>query len=58
MWRFDNCQVPRIETELPGPRARELLERDHAFVSPSYTRAYPLVVARGSHERLPQHTAE
>jgi 4-aminobutyrate aminotransferase len=48
MWRFDNCQVPRIETELPGPRARELLERDHAFVSPSYTRAYPLVVARGS----------
>jgi 4-aminobutyrate aminotransferase len=40
--------VPQIKTELPGPRAQELLERDHRFVSPSYTRIYPLVVARGS----------
>ncbi|HEV3257157.1 MAG TPA: acetyl ornithine aminotransferase family protein [Gemmataceae bacterium] len=48
MWEFDKCTVPRIETELPGPRAQVLLERDHKYVSPSYTRAYPLVVARGS----------
>jgi 4-aminobutyrate aminotransferase len=48
MWRYDNCQVPRIQTELPGPRAQALLERDHQFVSPSYTRIYPLVVERGS----------
>src|SRR5207245_3377673 len=48
MWQFDNCTVPRIQTELPGPRARVLLERDHRFVSPSYTRIYPLVVERGS----------
>jgi 4-aminobutyrate aminotransferase len=48
MWQFDNCTVPRIQTELPGPRAQELLERDHRYVSPSYTRIYPLVVARGS----------
>src|SRR5436190_734470 len=48
MWLFDNETVPRIQTNLPGPRAQELLERDHRFVSPSYTRAYPLVVARGS----------
>jgi 4-aminobutyrate aminotransferase len=48
MWQFDNCTVPRIQTELPGPQAQALLERDHRFVSPSYTRIYPLVVARGS----------
>jgi 4-aminobutyrate aminotransferase len=35
---------PRIETRLPGPRARELIALDQAVVSPSYTRAYPLVV--------------
>src|SRR6266404_8470536 len=48
MWQFDDCTVPRIRTELPGPRAQELLERDMRYVSPSYTRAYPLVVERGS----------
>src|ERR671923_434638 len=48
MWQFDNCTVPQIKTELPGPRAQELLERDHRYMSPSYTRAYPLVAARGS----------
>ena len=40
--------VPRIHTPLPGPRARQLLARDQRYVSPSYTRIYPLVVARGS----------
>ena len=48
MWQFDNCAVPRIKTELPGPRAEALLERDERFMSPSYTRIYPLVVERGS----------
>jgi 4-aminobutyrate aminotransferase len=48
MWHFDNCTVPRIQGELPGPHAQELLERDQRHVSPSYTRIYPLVVARGS----------
>src|SRR5438552_14356039 len=48
MWQFDNRTVPEIKTDLPGPRAQLLLERDHRYVSPSYTRAYPLVVARGS----------
>jgi 4-aminobutyrate aminotransferase len=48
MWLFDHCPVPRIETDLPGPKARQLLERDQKYVSPSYTRLYPLVVARGS----------
>ncbi len=48
MWLFDNYQVPDIRTELPGPRAAELLERDQRYMSPSYTRIYPLVVERGS----------
>src|ERR671923_741775 len=48
MWQFDNCTVPDIKTQLPGPRAQELLERDQRYMSPSYTRIYPLVVERGS----------
>lgn len=41
--------VPFILTELPGPEARKVLEKDQKFVSQSYTRVYPLVVkgARG-----------
>lgn len=48
MWLFDNETVPRIQTKLPGPRAQALLERDQRYMSPSYTRGYPLVCARGS----------
>jgi 4-aminobutyrate aminotransferase len=48
MWAFDHEIVPFLHTELPGPKAQALLERDHRFVSPSYTRVYPLVVERGS----------
>jgi 4-aminobutyrate aminotransferase len=38
---------PRVSTALPGPRARAIIDRDHSVVSPSYTRGYPLVMARG-----------
>ena len=48
MWLFDDCTVPALKTPLPGPKAQELLDRDQRFMSPSYTRVYPLVVARGS----------
>src|SRR5215813_7890271 len=48
MWLFDDRDVPAINTELPGPRGRALLERDESYMSPSYTRIYPLVCARGS----------
>ena len=48
MWRFDNRTVPDIHTALPGPKAKEQLGRDALSVSPSYTRAYPLVVESGS----------
>jgi len=47
-WMFDDRRVPEIHTPLPGPRAQALLERDQRYMSPSYTRIYPLVVARGS----------
>jgi 4-aminobutyrate aminotransferase len=40
-------RVPYLVTSLPGPRAKAIVERDHAVTSPSYTRDYPLVVARG-----------
>ncbi len=35
---------PVIKTSLPGPRAKKLIQQDQSFVSPSYTRVYPLVV--------------
>ncbi len=45
---FDGRSIPDIRTPLPGPKAAALLARDAEFVSPSYTRVYPLVVERGS----------
>src|SRR5438874_1633534 len=48
MWQYDNRTVPHLKTPLPGPQAQALLERDEQFMSPSYTRIYPLVCARGS----------
>lgn len=47
-WTFDKQVVPNIGTALPGPRAQALLVRDQRYMSPSYTRIYPLVCARGS----------
>src|SRR6188768_4200248 len=40
-------QAPNIKTELPGPKARAIVERDAKVVSPSYTRDYPFVMAKG-----------
>jgi 4-aminobutyrate aminotransferase len=47
-FQYDGAPVPAIRTPLPGPVAQGLLTRDAEFVSPSYTRIYPLVAARGS----------
>src|SRR5689334_1054438 len=38
---------PKIITELPGPNARRVLEGDKTYISPSYTRSYPLVAKTG-----------
>jgi 4-aminobutyrate aminotransferase len=37
---------PRIVTPLPGPNARRIVAEDSRYMSPSYTRSYPLVVRR------------
>jgi 4-aminobutyrate aminotransferase len=39
--------APEIKTQLPGPKAKAIIEKDSKFVSPSYTRDYPFVIARG-----------
>ena len=39
--------APHLKTALPGPKAKALIERDGKVVSPSYTRDYPFVIARG-----------
>lgn len=38
---------PRLVTPLPGPKAKKLIGLDTRYVSPSYTRGYPLVVEKG-----------
>jgi 4-aminobutyrate aminotransferase len=40
-------KLPHIVTALPGPKAKQIVERDHRVVSPSYTRDYPLVAKAG-----------
>src|SRR5215510_12987373 len=40
--------APIIKTALPGPKAKAIIERDGKVVSPSYTRGYPFVMARGT----------
>src|SRR5215213_3894160 len=40
-------KAPEIKTALPGPKAKAIIDTDAKFVSPSYTRDYPLVIAKG-----------
>ncbi len=40
-------KAPVIRTPLPGPNAAKIVARDKRFVSPSYTRDYPFVMAKG-----------
>jgi 4-aminobutyrate aminotransferase len=42
-----NSGLPHLVTELPGPKAKQLVDRDHAVLSPSYTRDYPFVAKQG-----------
>lgn len=43
----DQFILPHIKTELPGPKTKALIERDQKFISPSYTRGYPLAIKEG-----------
>jgi 4-aminobutyrate aminotransferase len=38
---------PKIRTKLPGPNAQKVLRGDAQYISPSYTRSYPLVAKAG-----------
>ena len=38
---------PKLHTSLPGPNAKRILAGDEKYISPSYTRSYPLVAKRG-----------
>src|SRR5271156_2679516 len=38
---------PKLITALPGPNAKRILAGDEKYISPSYTRSYPLVAKRG-----------
>jgi 4-aminobutyrate aminotransferase len=40
-------KTAHITTELPGPKARAMIARDAAVVSPSYPRDYPFVMSHG-----------
>ena len=44
--------APRISGSLPGPKARAVVEADDRWISPSYTRSYPLVAKRGRGTRV------
>ena len=39
--------VPNIKMPLPGPNAQRIIAEDTQYMSPSYTRSYPLVAKRG-----------
>src|SRR5207237_524530 len=40
-------KLPVLVTPLPGPNAQKVIARDAQFVSPSYTRGYPMVAKSG-----------
>lgn len=40
-------KVPKIQGPLPGPKAKAIIEQDKIYVSPSYTRDFPVVAERG-----------
>ncbi len=37
-------EAPKIVVEPPGPKAREIIEKDHSLIMQSFARWYPLVV--------------
>ncbi len=43
---------PKINGALPGPRAKAAVEADDRWISPSYTRSYPLVAKSGKGVRI------
>jgi 4-aminobutyrate aminotransferase len=44
---MSEAKLPILLTPLPGPKARQVIARDTQFISPSYTRGYPMVAKSG-----------
>jgi 4-aminobutyrate aminotransferase len=42
-----DMKYPKIIVTPPGPKAKKIVERDKAVISPSFGRAYPFVVEKG-----------
>jgi 4-aminobutyrate aminotransferase len=42
-----DMKVPDIKVKPPGPKAKEIIDRDHRTTAPAYGRVYPLVVKNG-----------
>ena len=40
-------KLPRLLMELPGPQAQKMIAYDAKFMSPSFSREYPLVAKKG-----------
>lgn len=40
-------KLPNLVTALPGPQAKRIVDADAKYMSPSFTRDYPLVAKRG-----------
>lgn len=43
---------PKLHGSLPGPKAAAVVDKDDRYISPSYTRSYPLVAKRGRGVRI------
>ena len=43
---------PKISGPLPGPKASAIIAGDDRYISPSYTRSYPMVAKRGRGVRV------
>ena len=41
-------KLPQIKTALPGPKAKQVIEYDSKYISPSLSRVYPMVAERAS----------
>lgn len=45
--RYPPSEVPKIVVEPPGPKAREVIEKDNKYIMQSFVRWYPLVAKSG-----------
>lgn len=43
---------PKLHGSVPGPKSKAVVEADHTWISPSYTRSYPMVAKRGRGVRI------